>query len=61
VATAVKVGARHGKPVVLTVDAAAMRAAGVPFYRSANGVWLVEHVPPRFLRLLELESPAPAS
>lgn len=48
--TAVKVGTRHGKPVVLIVDAAAMRAAGHLFYRSANGVWLVDEVPARFLR-----------
>lgn len=48
--TARNVGARHGKPVVLEVDAAAMHQAGHEFYRSANGVWLVEHVPPEFLK-----------
>lgn len=52
VATARNVGARHGPPLVLVVDAAAMHAAGHVFYRSANGVWLVEHVPPAFLTLL---------
>lgn len=50
--TAKKVGGRHGKPTVLAVDAAAMRAAGHTFFRSANGVWLVEHVPPQYLRVL---------
>lgn len=50
-ATATKVGQRHGKPVVLVVDAAAMRAAGHVFYCSANDVWLVEHVPPEYLRV----------
>lgn len=50
--TARRVGARHGRPVVLTVDASAMRAAGFEFYLSANGVWLVEAVPPEYLRLL---------
>lgn len=49
VATARKVGSRRGKPVVLVVDAAAMAATGTPFYRSANGVWLVGAVPPRHL------------
>ena len=39
------VGARHGKPVVLTVDAAAMQAQGHVFYVSDNGVWLVDAVP----------------
>lgn len=47
--TAERVGARRGAPVVLTVDAAGMRAAGRTFLRSGNGVWLTEHVPPRFL------------
>ena len=50
--TARAVGARHGRPVVFAVDAAAMRAAGHLFYRSANGVWLVDHVPPTYLRRL---------
>ena len=50
--TATKVGSRHGKVVVLVVDAAKMRAEGHVFYRSANGVWLVEHVPPQYLRVL---------
>lgn len=53
VATARKVGSRHGQPVVLLVAASAMHQAGIPFYRSANGVWLVEAVPPEYLRLLE--------
>jgi putative RNA 2'-phosphotransferase len=52
VTTATKVGARHGKPVVFVVDAAAMQQAGYEFYVSANGVWLVENVPPEFLRKL---------
>lgn len=48
-ATAVTVGTRHGKPVVLRVDAAAMAAAKFSFYRSDNGVWLTGSVPPDFL------------
>jgi putative RNA 2'-phosphotransferase len=50
VETAQKVGARHGRPVVFAVDAAAMRRAGHLFYRSENGVWLTDHVPPAFLQ-----------
>lgn len=49
VATARAVGARHGRPVVLVVDAAGMVAAGHQFARSDNGVWLVDAVPPAFL------------
>jgi putative RNA 2'-phosphotransferase len=55
--TAATVGTRHGKPVVLAVDAAAMRRAGHVFYRSANGVWLTERVPPEYLRPLQPETP----
>jgi putative RNA 2'-phosphotransferase len=52
-ATARKVGARHGRPIVLAVDAAAMHQAGRVLYHTANGVWLVECVPPEFLRQLD--------
>jgi putative RNA 2'-phosphotransferase len=58
-ATATQVGGRHGKPVVLVVDAAGMRGAGHLFYRSANGVWLTERVPPEYLRQLGPEPPHP--
>lgn len=49
VATARRVGARHGTPVVLVVDAARMDADGHAFFQAANGVWLTEHVPPAYL------------
>lgn len=48
--TARAVGARHGPPVIFVIDAAAMAAAGHRFYRSANGVWLTDAVPPAYLR-----------
>ena len=48
-ATALAVGRRHGAPAVLTVDAAAMAAAGFVFYRSENGVWLCAAVPAAYL------------
>lgn len=49
VRTALSVGARHGDPVVYEVDAKAMGKDGIPFWRSANGVWLVGAVPPHYL------------
>jgi len=49
VATATRVGERHGKPVILTVRALEMAADGYSFFLSANGVWLTEHVPVEFL------------
>lgn len=50
--TARAVGSRHGRPVIFTVLAAQMADAGHLFYRSDNGVWLTDRVPPEFLRLL---------
>ncbi len=49
VATAIKVGRRHGQPVVLTVESGAMHRDGYLFYRSENGVWLVDCVPQAYL------------
>ena len=48
-ATANQVGARRGRPVLLEVAAGAMAQSGHHFYRSGNGVWLTDQVPPRFL------------
>ena len=47
--TASKVGMRHGKLVILTVDATAMQNAGHVFFQSENGVWLTDSVPTEFL------------
>src|SRR5262245_2214748 len=47
--TATKVGARRGSPILLTIRAGDMAAAGHAFYRSENNVWLVERVPPEFI------------
>jgi putative RNA 2'-phosphotransferase len=48
-ATATRVGARHGRPVVLEVDAARMVEDEFTFYVSANGVWLTTAVPAAYL------------
>jgi putative RNA 2'-phosphotransferase len=47
--TARKVGMRHGKPFIFVVHAARMQADGHQFFRSDNGVWLVDEVPPAYL------------
>ena len=47
--TARAVGERRGVPIVLRVAAGAMWRDGFAFYRSANGVWLTELVPPSYL------------
>ncbi|UYQ63231.1 RNA 2'-phosphotransferase [Streptomyces peucetius] len=48
--TATCVGARRGRPVVLSLHAGAMHRAGHVFRVSANGVWLTASVPPRYIR-----------
>ena len=49
--TARRVGARRGGAIViLTVLAGEMGRAGHAFYRSDNGVWLTDAVPPEFIR-----------
>lgn len=52
-ATARRVGIRHGKPVIFEIDTAGMVAEGFEFFISENGVWLVEAVPPEFLKVLD--------
>ena len=49
VATAIRVGQRHGIPVVLVIRSGEMAAAGHTFFLSANGVWLTERVPMEFI------------
>lgn len=47
--TARRVGARRGRPLILTVDAKRMHEHGHEFRVSANGVWLTQHVPASYL------------
>ena len=51
VQTALKVGGRRGKPVILVIDSAKMAADGYKFRLSENGVWLTDHVPPQYIRV----------
>lgn len=48
--TAVAVGTRHGKPVILVVESGRMQEAGFDFYQSANGVWLTDKVPAEYIQ-----------
>ena len=47
--TARRVGARHGRPEVLIIDAGGMHSVGHVFYCSANGVWLTLVVPKQYI------------
>jgi putative RNA 2'-phosphotransferase len=53
-----EVGARHGKPLVLTVRARELHNTGQPFYHSPNGIWLTQAVPSRFLVFPETGEPS---
>lgn len=48
--TALKVGQRHGKPVILRISALEMVRQGHQFFQADNGVWLTDAVPPKFLQ-----------
>lgn len=47
--TALKVGSRHGRPVVLQVRAGEMHTRGIAFFRADNGVWLTDAVAVEFI------------
>lgn len=47
--TATKVGQRHGKPLILKVQADRMFKDGFAFFLSDNGVWLADVVPAEYI------------
>ncbi len=54
-ATAVNVGSRHGKPVVLKVLSGKMQSEKYEFYYSENKVWLTDNVPVKYIVFPENE------
>ena len=49
VETAIKVGGRHGKPVVINIDAKRMASENINFYLSDNNVWMTDYVSPEYI------------
>lgn len=49
--TAMKVGKRHVKPVVLMIRSNVMYNDGVKFYLSQNGVWLTKYVDRKYIKI----------
>ena len=47
--TAMSVGSRYGKPVLLKVDSKQMHEDGFEFFKTENDVWLVDAVPVGYL------------
>lgn len=50
--TAVKVGKRHGNPVVLKISAEEMYHDGKNFYLSQNGVWLTKYIEKKYIEMV---------
>lgn len=53
VSTAGSVGKRHGKPVVLQIQALKMYRDGFKFFLSENDVWLTDAIPSEFIDTLD--------
>lgn len=51
--TAIKVGKRHGEPVIFVIDSQRMFHDGYKFYLSENKVWLIDYVPTKYFRAME--------
>lgn len=49
--TAIKVGSRHGKPVVFKIDTEKMYQDGYKFFLSKNKIWLTKHVPTQYIEI----------
>ncbi len=47
--TAMVVGRRYGKPIVLKIDSKKMNDDGCIFFLSENGIWLTEYVSPFYI------------
>lgn len=47
--TAIQVGSRRGKPIILKINAYQMHQDGYIFYLSENNVWLTDQVPPHYI------------
>lgn len=51
--TAIKVGKRHGEPIVFEVNSKQMVEDGYTFMIAENGVWQIDHVPSQYLRMIK--------
>lgn len=46
-------GQRHGNPIVLTVDAKRMYAAGFSFYKATDYIWQTKYVPLEYIGIVD--------
>lgn len=47
--TAMKVGKRHGKPIILKIKSEEMYNDGIKFYLSQNSIWLTKYVDKKYI------------
>jgi len=47
--TALKVDNRHGKAIVLQINTKEMFKEGLKFFKADNGVWLTDHILPKYI------------
>lgn len=48
---------RKGKSAMLEINAKRMFADGYQFFRSSNGVWMTDNVPPKYIKVVPLDKP----
>jgi putative RNA 2'-phosphotransferase len=59
-ATARAVGARHGRPLVIGINAERLAATGQPFHHTSDNVWLTDTVPVAYLLVRKPTGPGPS-
>lgn len=52
--TAIKIGQRHGEPILLKIASRLMKTNGYKFYKLNNGVWLSKEIPIEYIELIKL-------
>lgn len=50
--TALQVGKRYGKPVLLIIDSKQMLQDGFKFYHTQNNIWLTKSIPTGYIKLI---------
>lgn len=51
IVTAIKVGSRHGKPIIFEISSKEMFVNGIKFFKSENNVWLTDFIDPKYIKI----------
>ncbi|MDX7986848.1 RNA 2'-phosphotransferase [Xenorhabdus sp. 12] len=52
ISTAIKVGQRHGKVIILKIESLRMYELGFKFHQADNGVWLTKNIPVEYMSVI---------